>query len=60
MPVRERTTTKPVTWKRRALRWLPTFFGFPLGGFVAERKLKRAAEDEVIASRARREGKVNA
>ncbi|MET7620176.1 DUF3817 domain-containing protein [Streptomyces sp. NPDC005408] len=32
----------------------------PFGGFVAERKLKRAAEDEVIASRARREGKVNA
>jgi hypothetical protein len=24
------------TWKRSALRWLPTFFGFPLGGFVAE------------------------
>jgi hypothetical protein len=36
MPVREHTTTKPVTWKQRALRWLPTFFGFPLGGFVAE------------------------
>ena len=36
MPVRERTTTKPLTWKQRALRWLPTFFGFPLGGFVAE------------------------
>ena len=32
----------------------------PFGGFVAERRLKRAAEDEVIASRARREGKVNA
>ncbi|MFH8613741.1 DUF3817 domain-containing protein [Streptomyces sp. NPDC017979] len=31
----------------------------PFGGFVAERKLKRAAEDEVIASRARREGTVN-
>ena len=36
MHVRERTTTKPSTWKRSALRWLPTFFGFPLGGFVAE------------------------
>jgi hypothetical protein len=24
------------TWKRTALRWLPTFFGFPLGGLVAE------------------------
>ena len=32
MHVRERTTTKPVTWQRSALRWLPTFFGFPLGG----------------------------
>ncbi|MEU5161738.1 DUF3817 domain-containing protein [Streptomyces sp. NPDC020875] len=30
----------------------------PLGGFVAERKLKRAADDEVIAARARREGTV--
>ncbi|MER5464029.1 MULTISPECIES: DUF3817 domain-containing protein [unclassified Streptomyces] len=32
----------------------------PFGGFVAERKLKRAAEDEVIASRARRESVVDA
>ena len=32
----------------------------PFGGFVAERRLKRAADDEVIAARARREGKVNA
>ncbi|MGW3626732.1 DUF3817 domain-containing protein [Streptomyces sp. NPDC000880] len=32
----------------------------PFGGFVAERRLKRAAEDEVIASRARREGRVSA
>jgi hypothetical protein len=24
------------TWKRSALRWLPTFLGFPLGGLVAE------------------------
>ncbi|MFJ8229148.1 DUF3817 domain-containing protein [Streptomyces sp. NPDC094448] len=31
----------------------------PLGGFVAERKLKRSAEDAVIASRARREGVVD-
>ena len=36
MHVRERTTTKPVTWQRSALRWLPTFLGFPLGGLVAE------------------------
>ncbi|MGW5422084.1 DUF3817 domain-containing protein [Streptomyces sp. NPDC003943] len=32
----------------------------PFGGFVAERRLKREAEDAVIASRARREGVVNA
>ncbi|MEU3301855.1 MULTISPECIES: DUF3817 domain-containing protein [unclassified Streptomyces] len=32
----------------------------PLGGFFAERKLKRAAEDAVIAARARREGTVSA
>lgn len=32
----------------------------PFGGFVAERRLKRAADDEVIASRARREGTVSA
>jgi len=30
----------------------------PTGGFFAERKLKREAEDAVIASRARREGVV--
>ena len=24
------------SWKRSALRWLPTFAGFPIGGFVAE------------------------
>ncbi|MFB7111583.1 DUF3817 domain-containing protein [Streptomyces sp. NPDC056190] len=32
----------------------------PTGGFFAERRLKREAEDAVIASRARREGAVNA
>lgn len=32
----------------------------PAGGFFAERKLKRAAEDEIIAARARREGIVGA
>nr|WP_202497980.1 DUF3817 domain-containing protein [Streptomyces sp. SID5469] len=32
----------------------------PFGGLFAERKLKREAEDAVIASRARREGTVNA
>ncbi|GGW47122.1 DUF3817 domain-containing protein [Streptomyces xantholiticus] len=32
----------------------------PFGGFFAERKLKRAAEDAVIASRARRKDVVDA
>jgi integral membrane protein len=32
----------------------------PFGGFIAERKLRREAEDAVIASRARRETKVDA
>ncbi|MFE0736491.1 DUF3817 domain-containing protein [Streptomyces sp. NPDC058855] len=32
----------------------------PFGGFYADRKLKREAEAVVIASRARREGTVNA
>ncbi len=32
----------------------------PAGGFFAERRLKREAEDAVIASRARTEGVVNA
>ncbi|GAA4087586.1 DUF3817 domain-containing protein [Streptomyces shaanxiensis] len=32
----------------------------PTGGFFADRKLKREAENAVIAARARREGKVNA
>jgi integral membrane protein len=32
----------------------------PAGGFFAERKLRREAEDAVIASRARKEGIVNA
>ncbi|MEU6605663.1 DUF3817 domain-containing protein [Streptomyces shenzhenensis] len=32
----------------------------PTGGFFAERKLRREAEDAVIAARARKEGVVNA
>ena len=32
----------------------------PAGGFLAERRLKRESEDAVIASRARKEGIVNA
>lgn len=30
------TRDEPKTWQPSALRWLPTFFGFPLGGFLAE------------------------
>ncbi|MGI5458056.1 DUF3817 domain-containing protein [Streptomyces sp. CA-249302] len=52
-------------WNRT--KWNPRTAAFyfilsvlPTGGFFAERKLKRAAEDEVIASRARKEGVVNA
>jgi hypothetical protein len=37
MPVLERTRIDhPKPWRQRGLRWLPTFFGFPLGGFAAE------------------------
>jgi hypothetical protein len=36
MNVRELSTTKQATWPRTAVRWLPTFFGFPLGGLVAD------------------------
>jgi len=36
MQVHQHIPTKPVTWQRSALRWIPTFFGFPLGGLVAE------------------------
>jgi hypothetical protein len=39
MSIRERNTTNPSTtsaWKRSVLRWLPTFFAFPIGGLIAE------------------------
>jgi len=36
MQVDDHTTTKPAMWLRSALRWLPTFLGFPLGGLAAE------------------------
>ncbi|MER6975933.1 DUF3817 domain-containing protein [Streptomyces carpinensis] len=45
-------------WKTAALYFVLSVL--PTGGFFAERKLKREAEDAVIASRARREGIVNA
>ncbi|MFF3320821.1 DUF3817 domain-containing protein [Streptomyces sp. NPDC002889] len=44
--------------KRAALYFVLSVL--PFGGFVAERRLKREAEDAVIASRARRVGKVDA
>jgi hypothetical protein len=36
MQVRERSTNDLTTWKRSALRWLPTFVGFPIGGLAAK------------------------
>ena len=39
MSIREQKATNPATtstWKRIVLRWLPTFFAFPIGGFIAE------------------------
>ncbi|WP_406440673.1 DUF3817 domain-containing protein [Streptomyces sp. NBC_00631] len=52
-------------WNRT--KWSPRTAAFyfvlsvlPTGGFFAERKLRREAEDAVIASRARQEGTVNA
>jgi hypothetical protein len=35
MTTSEMTGARPVTWKHRALRWLPSFVGFPLGGLLA-------------------------
>ena len=39
------------TWKASALRWLPTFLGFPLGGFTAE--LIAGPVDDLAAALAR-------
>jgi hypothetical protein len=36
MAVRERSAITRRSRRRSALRWLPTFFGFPLGGLIAE------------------------
>ena len=47
-------------WDKRTAAVYFVLSVLPTGGFFAERKLKRAAEDEVIASRARQEGIVNA
>jgi hypothetical protein len=34
-PARLETTSQPATWKRVAARWMPTFLGFPIGGYAA-------------------------
>ena len=47
-------------WDRRTAALYFVLSVLPTGGFFAERKLKRAAEAEVTASRARKEGIVNA
>ena len=36
MHVYQPTITQPRTWPRSVLRWMPTFLGFPIGGFAAE------------------------
>jgi integral membrane protein len=53
-----------IAWKRTRWAFSTAALYFvlsvlPTGGFFAERKLRRAADEEVIAARARREGTVN-
>jgi hypothetical protein len=36
MQVQTRDTAQRPTWKRSALRWIPTFLGFPIGGLIAD------------------------
>lgn len=47
-------------WPRKTAAVYFILSVLPTGGFFADRKLKREAEDAVIASRARKEGVVNA
>lgn len=49
---------KRAKWSRKTGALYFAYSIIPGGGFVAERKLRRASEDAVIASRARREGVV--
>lgn len=35
MTTAEMTSPRSITWKQLALRWLPTFVGFPIGGLLA-------------------------
>jgi integral membrane protein len=47
-------------WSKGAAALYLVLSVLPTGGFVAERRLRREAEDAVIAARARREGVVRA
>ncbi|GGZ76758.1 DUF3817 domain-containing protein [Streptomyces echinoruber] len=47
-------------WDRRTAGFYFVLAVLPTGGFFADRRLEREAEDAVIAARARREGVVNA
>ncbi|MFR9724940.1 DUF3817 domain-containing protein [Streptomyces sp. MS19] len=46
-------------WGWKTAAWYFVMSVLPLGGFFAERRLRRVQDDEVIAARARREGVVN-
>ncbi|WP_326596478.1 DUF3817 domain-containing protein [Streptomyces sp. NBC_01803] len=47
-------------WAPKTAGWYLLMCLLPLGGFFAERRLRRAQDAAVIAARARREGVVNA
>ncbi|WP_129842559.1 DUF3817 domain-containing protein [Streptomyces sp. RFCAC02] len=47
-------------WAPRTAAWYFLMSVLPLGGFFAERALRRLQDDAVIAARARREGVVGA
>ncbi|MDT0306979.1 DUF3817 domain-containing protein [Streptomyces sp. DSM 44917] len=47
-------------WPVRTAVWYLLMSVLPAGGFFAERRLRRAQEDAVIAARVRREGVVSA
>ncbi|TDC26976.1 DUF3817 domain-containing protein [Streptomyces sp. 8K308] len=47
-------------WSLKTAAWYFLMSVLPTGGFFAERRLRRAQDDAVIAARARREGVVNA
>jgi integral membrane protein len=47
-------------WSKGTAAFYLVLSVLPTGGFIAERRLRREAEDAVIAARARREGVVKA